>query len=394
MAKGSLRWATRWLAPSARGCEAFSPRMFSTTPSYAATRILFTPTSNPDLDAILKTIQEKIIFPAYLPEKQRRLVFGVTPEQRARLAQNPVTLELEGVEHRFPPLNHSTDIPDSRKIFKEALVNMKSREDWANLVTLLSGYKKAGIKLSQNHIAKAVRLASRSGNIYAIIECATHAAATGVVFIRPETITRTLAAVGNKIMQGNGDVEAAKQALRWTRVVLELTERQAQDVGYNQAKEFRNIIRGTTLFIRACHYKLLSQAGEATDKHRTDLTDDVAALRSMWREAIETNDFNTREIQAINPTSEGGWGGAIFTETLAMNIKGMQLAQELGIEGAEELSPVMEALTRLMNETIEWGRPGGKTWDELSNAVFDVVLEPAPKEETQTQEADTTAAGN
>ena len=167
------------------------------TPISVAVRAVFSETENDELRNVLKMIQEKIILPAYLPEKQRRIVFD--PKKRSYLEQNPIIIEVDGLEHKFSSIDRFKDVENSKKALSRALEHMHTPEDWTNLGPLLAGYRRAGIRLKAKHLGKIVRVAGTRGQIFAVIECAKQSDKTGFTLKNPEVVARVFAFINDKI---------------------------------------------------------------------------------------------------------------------------------------------------------------------------------------------------
>jgi hypothetical protein len=192
--------------------------------SRADVSVLFSPTDSPALDETLSTILHKIILPSRLPEKQRRLVFD--PERRQYLLENPVVIEVEDYEYSFPTLDvKKGDVPPTRTIFWEALRQMRTDRDWANLSTLLYGLREAGRRWEPDEEAKMIRMASEAGHPFPIIDCARQWLRTGLRLNTPEKTLQTLWGVCMAaVNKGWDDERAWRKAVRWGEMVEELAQ--------------------------------------------------------------------------------------------------------------------------------------------------------------------------
>ncbi|KAG6011189.1 hypothetical protein E4U54_008227 [Claviceps lovelessii] len=349
-----------------------SHRTFSSTASNAV-RAVFTETDNAELNSILQSIQNTIILPAHLPEKQREIVFD--PKKRSFLEQNPIVIELDGLEHKFSPIDRFKGIDNSKKALAKALNNMHSADDWANLSTLLAGFKKARIKLKPTHWGKIVRLAGIRGHVYAIIECAKQSDKTGLFLKNPEVVLRVLAFVNDKISNSSGAAAESKQALTWVEMVLDLLQRPEHAMPAQQTRErlhYSPLVRGLVLYARAS----AANTGKAGERELDLLRDDVTLLTSLWQDAVGKDLVEVAEFAKLNPTLERNanpngnhapraLNGSAYIQVLAQNIKGVELAQQvLGQEAAEGLSPILKTLeshlqdfaTTSEQRTDEWAK--------------------------------------
>lgn len=339
------------------------------------------------MNKILNSIQENIILPAYLPEKQRKLVFD--PKMKSFLEQNPIIIEVEGLEHKFSSIDRFTDIENSKTILSKALKSMHTPEDWANLGTLLAGYKKAGIRLKGNHWGKIVRMAGKSGNIHAVIECAKQSDKTGLLFTNRETVVRVLCFINEKITGSNWDEAETRQAQKWAESVLDLIQRREHTIEGQPTRErlhFSRAVRGMTLFTRASAIKVKQQAGEAVDHDVVLLKDEVELLSSLWKDATNANLEEVAEFAKLNPTLERNsspkgvkiptaLNGSAYVQVLAQNIKGIALAREILGEEAQSLAPAEVALADHLRHFVQTSKSSTDGWDQ----EYTKIVGQAPK---------------
>jgi hypothetical protein len=343
-----------------------------------AVRAVFSETDNTELNNTLNSIQERIILPAHLPEKQRKIVFD--PKKRSHLEQNPIIIEVDGLEHKFSSIDRFKGIENSKKALSKALDSMQSAEDWANLGTLLAGYKKAGIKLKTSHWGKIVRLAGTRGQIYAVIECAKQADKTGLVFKTPETAVRTLAFVNDKITDSAWDASETRQALKWAEIVLDLLQRPEHAMSSQNTRDrlhFSRPVRGMILFARASAAK----AGQAAERDVNLLKDEVALLASLWKDAVNKDLLEIPEFASLNPlverqASDNGnripqaLNGSAYIQVLSQNIKGIELAQELVADDAKSLSPILNTLKSHLQDFAAKSESRTESWAEEYEKVM------------------------
>lgn len=333
-----------------------------------------------ELNTILNSIQETIILPAHLPTKQRKLVFN--PRNRSHLEQNPIIIEVEGLEHKFSPIDRSKDIENSKTALFRALTKMQSAEDWANLPTLLAGYQKAGIKLKDDHMGRIARLAGTNGQIYTIIECAKQSSKTGLLFRTPEIAVRTLASVNDKITESSWDANETKQALKWTETVLDLLQRpEHAPIAQNTRDRlhFSRLVRGLALFARASAAKV----GQASEREMNLLRDEVALLVSLWEDAVNKDLWEVPEFANLNPTVERYAGehgdsprhrqalpGSAYVQTFAQYIKGIELAEEVLGGEAKALSPILNTLKSHLQDFAARSANKADRWEEEYEKVM------------------------
>ncbi|KAG5998444.1 hypothetical protein E4U52_000090 [Claviceps spartinae] len=381
--RASMSFALRLLRFQRASCSSgFSARSFSSSAAHNAVRPIFNKTQNEELDAVLKTIQNMIILPAYLPEKQRKLIFD--PAQRAYLEKNPVIIEVSGLEHRFAPINPFRDLENSKKLYNKAIDNMRSREDWENLATLLAGFRKAGIKLKPEHWDKTVRLAATQGYVNVILECAACAEETGLFFRKPEVVARVLAFSNDKISSKPTSNAEAKKALKSVELVLDLLQRPGH--AYNPGEpthkrmHFSRLVRGMVMYARAAYVQTCQ---EPTAKDKELLRDDALLLTTLWKDALDKDLSQVMEFAKLNPTmvrmTEGevrkakvpeGLNGSAYIQVVAQNIKAMKVAQEILGEEAASLSPIVEVLEKHLHKFAVKSERRTAVWDKAYEKVM------------------------
>lgn len=111
----------------------------------------------------------KIIFPARLPKGKRKLISNA--KNAKKIEADPIIIEVEGYEHRFPILDYHQDtIPPSRKLLRDTVRQMETRADWDNLNRVLSGYNNAHRTVSRGDLFIIMRQAGKTGNLYAVLD--------------------------------------------------------------------------------------------------------------------------------------------------------------------------------------------------------------------------------
>ncbi|KAM5351404.1 hypothetical protein ACJ41O_004127 [Fusarium nematophilum] len=363
------------------GCAA-PARHFSATPARGLSAI-FAETENLKLNEALKVIQEKIILPAYLPQKQRELVFN--PKKRNFIQQNPVVIELDGLEHKFSTINRFKDVPNSKKALLGALKLMETKEDWDNLGTLLAGYKKAGIRVHREHYARITRMAGRAKQTYAIIECAKQADKTGLVLDQKDCVVLLLANINKKITHPSGEADETLQALKWTNLVLDLLQRPEhlkEGVMPLDRLHFSPVVRGLVLFAQASAAQAQQAAEEPAGNdlqkpQHDDLQESVDFITAAWSR-LGTDDLTNSPVLAdLNPRAPRAKPNKPDTDispnyyilALAQNIKGMELAEEMLGDAAKDLKPTREALEKHLQDFIAANQIYREGWADTYESV-------------------------
>ncbi|KAJ4268624.1 hypothetical protein NW762_002691 [Fusarium torreyae] len=320
---------------------------------------VFAETESPELNEALTKVQEKIILPAYLPPTQRELVFD--PKKSTFIQQNPVIIELDGLEHKFSTIDRFNEVPNSKKAFHEVVDLMKTKEDWDNIGTLLAGYKKAGIRLHRDQYARMIRQAGLAGQPYNIIECAKQAQKTGLYLKHKDWVVILVTHINEKIVKPNGEGNEALHALKWNMLVWDLLQRHIQGF-VTPARQYHLSpdIRGLFLFAQASAIQA-QQAAEAPAEELTQaLRDNVQFIISNWGRKGLDGLWKLRFLHQINPratTSSRGHNGKLspnyYIWMIAQNIRGMELAQEIIGQEAKGLDPIKQALEQHLRDFIQ-----------------------------------------
>lgn len=164
---------------TATGLESWMQHRTLTTTTPLASKVIFDKTSNPELDAVFTEMLHKIILPARLPKKKRKIVSNAKFNQMLRV--DPIVVEVDGYEHRFDTLDfHQGTIPRSRDLMRQAVRLMATRDDWNNLPRMLAGYRNAERRILAKDVSDIVKNAGRSGNIYAIIDALRNVKESGL----------------------------------------------------------------------------------------------------------------------------------------------------------------------------------------------------------------------
>ena len=291
---------------------------------------------------------------------------------------------MEGHEHRFKSIDVTKDVPAAREMLWKALSAMKTKEDWANLGTILAGFKKAGVALSSNQQAKLMRLAIKNGQLGVLIECLKQARETGLYVVKKEQLLTLFLGMNRQIQDAEGDVAETKQATRSGEIILDLVqrpdnmERMAAGRDTRSFLHFSPLARGMLLHARLSLAKAKQQAEEPIDDDMVTIKDDLVLLNSLWaphlRDGTPLSEFG--EIEEMNPTQspkkhfiQHAVNGSSYLECIDWVIRGIKLAEELSIAEATPLLPLIESLNNHVGEVIQVGRENGTNWARQYDAL-------------------------
>lgn len=205
-------------------------RCFSASTTRQAGQVItFSKTSNQELDTILHEMQHKILLPALLPLEQRKKIFRA--RYKEKLEQNPIEIEIDGQRIKFRNLDwRKGEVPNARKLFYQALDNMKTKEDWQKLPRLLEAmYYNANRKFEPQDWPKIVRKAGFSGNLGPVIDAAKKPDKTGFRLDTSETVQEILTFAVWEAAGSGFEPWSLEAALRSAERILELMRQEGHE---------------------------------------------------------------------------------------------------------------------------------------------------------------------
>ncbi|KAI4179622.1 MAG: hypothetical protein L6R41_007738 [Letrouitia leprolyta] len=140
----------------------------------------FTPTSSPDLDALLSTFRTNIFLPSQLLSLQKSLVYKAKNHRLLTNPEEPATVKIGNEVHQLHPLNRFTDEPDTRKSLAQIMDLMKEGRDWVNMIPFLEGLRLSGRKVRGWQMEKIVRRMGMAGRQGVVMEMLRQVEGTGV----------------------------------------------------------------------------------------------------------------------------------------------------------------------------------------------------------------------
>jgi hypothetical protein len=198
-------------------------RCFSaSTTRQAGDVITFSKTSNAELDRILHEVQQKIILPNALPLPLKRKIFR--ERYKEKLDLEPIEIEIDGKRIKFRYLDfRKGEVPNTRKIFFQALEHMKTKEDWQKLPKLLEGlHHDARRKFEVTDWPRMVRMAGFSGNLGAVIEAAKKPERTGFRLNKSESVQEMMSWFVWEAADAGWSISSLNTALKSAERILEI----------------------------------------------------------------------------------------------------------------------------------------------------------------------------
>jgi len=184
--------------------------------------ITFRDASSPELAELLDTYRQKVILPTYLAGEQRKKIYN--PKLKQILQNDPVTMEIDGVVHKFRYVNKAADLPSTRKTLIDALHLMKTPSDFQNLPALLEGCKRAKHVVPTELQNKMIRLAASHNSLQVIVECVKAVERTGFKLNSSENINQLLIWAQWPAVTSGWDEAKTKTALKQVRLILNILE--------------------------------------------------------------------------------------------------------------------------------------------------------------------------
>ncbi|KAK3356946.1 hypothetical protein B0T25DRAFT_579094 [Lasiosphaeria hispida] len=203
---------------------ALQRRCLSTSQFRQATHVIkFSKTKDPKLNELLTTIRDKIILPSYLPLDQQKKMYNAKYKQA--LETDPIILTIDGEELRFGYRDRLTELPNTKKSFKQAVDAMAAAKDFQNLPKLLEGVTQhAARKLDPSFYSMVVRKAGKNGDIQLILDAVRNVKRTGLKLDHSITINELLVLIQKAAIDEDWQLRALELALKRTQTVLDLLE--------------------------------------------------------------------------------------------------------------------------------------------------------------------------
>ncbi|QSZ32620.1 hypothetical protein DSL72_002199 [Monilinia vaccinii-corymbosi] len=191
----------------------------------------FSPTSSPELDALLSKYRKNLFLPAHLSEYDQKLVYSQKHAQS--LLAEPVKIQIGGEEFVLEHIDQLRDVPSTVKGFRQILNLMTEPKDWDNLPKLLEGLHDCKRHLPAAIYCQMIRRAALLGRLDTVIESARRVRYTGFRLRDEEIVTQIMYWISHKAQVSGFEEKETKQALAWGETVVDLLQdpRHAGDEG-------------------------------------------------------------------------------------------------------------------------------------------------------------------
>ncbi|KAL2256438.1 hypothetical protein VTK26DRAFT_1685 [Humicola hyalothermophila] len=214
-------WGKTWLSIGSSGASIQQRSLSTSQPRQVARIITFNDSSSPELKPILDTFRQEILLPTYLPGEQRKRLYK--PKFKQMLQHDPVTMEIDGVVHKFRFIDRM-QLPNTKKLMKNALAAMKTPADLQNLPLLLEGCKRAHRKLDHHFYNQITRKVAGANNLPLVLEMIKAVDKTGFKLNTPDKICEVLLAIQEVAIRSRWNKDKTIRAIRQTQLILNLLE--------------------------------------------------------------------------------------------------------------------------------------------------------------------------
>ena len=255
----------------------------------------FTPTTSPELDALLSTFRTNIFLPAHLLKLQQNLIYRKKNRRLLTDTDEPATAKIGNEVHALKPLNRLTDEPSTSKSLAQMVELCKEGKDWVNMVPFLIELKTAGRKVKGPQFEKMVRRMGEEGGLGVIIEMARRVEGTGMRLGELGIAREALWGAVMKYIRSERNEAAVQDAHKFIEAIWQLlsderhVDRPATGKKASDPKTHPEII-GVLLWIRALKASLLAdnQDADGTVKRAAEM------VLAVWnRDENKTNNNNT-----------------------------------------------------------------------------------------------------
>ncbi|KAK3078028.1 hypothetical protein LTS18_008624, partial [Coniosporium uncinatum] len=186
----------------------------------------FTPSSNPDLHALLNTFRTNHLIPSALSRHQQQLIYRT--KYAAQLALDPIFATLpNGEEVRLQHIDARKECPSKWSVIRDGIALARTEADWRNLMGVLEGMKDVGAGLRERWCEKWTNAAFRAGYPDVALLALRRVETTGLSLRMPRVLYATFLGIRGSAQdeQGRwGDAERVERAARRAEAVAEMME--------------------------------------------------------------------------------------------------------------------------------------------------------------------------
>ncbi|CAO1606032.1 hypothetical protein XANCAGTX0491_009531 [Xanthoria calcicola] len=339
----------------------------------------FTPTSSPELDALLSTFRTNIFLPAHLLKLQQNLIYRKKNQRLLTDTDQPATAKIGNEVHALKPLNRLTDEPSTSKSLAQMVELCKEGKDWVNMVPFLIELKTAGRKVKGPQFEKMVRRMGEKGGLGVVIEMARRVEGTGMRLGEIGIAREALWGAVMKYIRSEQNEAAVHDAHKFIEAIWELlsderhVDRPATGKKTSDPKTHPEII-GVLLWIRALKASLLAdnQDADGTVKRAAEM---VLAVWNRDKNKTNNNNNNTGDDENTTNWYDANrtlimWAPVWHGMKMARGIVGENtvLGRDLANAVSLDLEPMLKEAQRVVAQHVgeDVTRRGLVVYEELS----------------------------
>jgi hypothetical protein len=305
-------------------------------------------------------MQQKIILPSVLPLAQRKKIFRERYKEKLEL--EPIEIEIDGKRIKFRYLDYRKgEVPNTRKIFFQALDNMKTKDDWQKLPKLLEALQhNARRKFEVSDWPKIVRKAGSSGNLGPVIEAVKRPERTGFKLDMSEKVQEIMTYIVWEAAEAGWSISSLNTALKSAERVLEILNGEGHEL-HTRDKERAELIKdrfplkkdpqvlATPLFLTAM---LAVKHGKT--EHADKMRRYAQVIVSLWPEGKGLLELHPHEAYVDVEGTEYMMEKNKFTLVASPILKGFDLAMEgLSSDLASQIKLRRDPVAREVEAALE-----------------------------------------
>ncbi len=176
------------------------------------------------MSELLNEYRQKVILPTYLLPEQRQKIYNKRSQKF--LENDPVTMEIDGVVHKFRYTDVTTDLPSTYKTWTNALRLMQTPADFANVRPLLEGLTRARRTITPQMKHRVIRWAEgrSEDSLQTVLDTVRGVRHTGFRLNSSELVAQLLVALQRPAIASGWAADETRRAVKRVRIVLDMLE--------------------------------------------------------------------------------------------------------------------------------------------------------------------------
>ncbi|KAI9829667.1 MAG: hypothetical protein M1819_006038 [Sarea resinae] len=357
-------------------------------PIYTGNVPVFSPTSSPELDALLTSFRTKIFVPAHLLKRHRDLIYKPTKSKMLSAAPEPITVDIGTEKVTLEPVDrykdgpyHPSDIARVLSLLSKTsspasasvstpdsttpASSSSSSSDWSNLIPFLQGLHASSRTLNAAQLEKTARLANTSGQQGILTEAIRRVESTGFTLTALPVVREVILGAHLRAAQANWDEAGIAKAFRQAETTIEALEdaRHCGGRGISAADpRAQPDIIGVVVELAAAH-ALKSHGGADFDAGLVATY--VTRLRATWHHAsfpaLDPTSLRASRT-ALNEANHALMRWAPVAHGLRLAARVLEPRSELGVwlvQATKEVDAVVKATAEALRSANKGSRPRG-----------------------------------